>query len=258
MNTSDLPPAARSKAPAIDAAVDILDVLVKTTLPLTLSEIARRVDKPVASVHRVIVAMLGHGLVIRDLQHRKAYCAGARLFELASAAYLQQPIVPLFQPVADVLKNELHQAVNLSVAAGSQSLIVAHVSCPFSETYGMHVGRSEAMHQSAAGKAMMSMMPVSVQKHYWTEFIAPACDLPAGRPGLDEQRWTHELAEIKRVGYATHTDTLPNVCVLAAPVLNRRGEPLAAMGITFPAQQDVRPFVTPLIQATWQLSSRLG
>jgi DNA-binding IclR family transcriptional regulator len=56
----------------------------------------------------------------------------------------------------------------------------------------------------------------------------------------------------------TRSDIGASVCHLAVPVLNRRGEPLAAMGVSFAAQHDVRPYVTPLIQATWQLSSRLG
>ena len=56
----------------------------------------------------------------------------------------------------------------------------------------------------------------------------------------------------------TRSDVGANVYHLAVPVLNRRGEPLAAMGVSFAAQHDVRPYVTPLIQATWQLSSRLG
>jgi DNA-binding IclR family transcriptional regulator len=258
MNAPDCLPETRSRAPAIDGAFDILEVLVQSTWPLTLSEIAERVHLPVASCHRMIGVLLRRGLVMRDLQRRKAYCAGARLFEMASAAYLQQPIVPLFHPIADVLKNELHQGINLSVAAGSHALVVAHVAWPFADTYGAHVGRSQSMHCSAAGKAMMSMLPTSVQMHYWTAFIS-AANVPTRDTHVSAEHWLHELADIKRVGYALmRSDTLQNVCSLAAPVLNRRGEPLAAMGITFTAQQDVRLYATPLIQATWQLSSRLG
>jgi DNA-binding IclR family transcriptional regulator len=253
MNAHDPLHEEKSRAPAVDGALDILDTLVRSTWPLTLSEIAERVSLPVTSCHRIIGTLLQRGMVVRDLQRRKAYCAGAKLFQMASAAYLQQPIVPLFHPIADVLKNELHQAVSLSVQAGSHALVVAHVTWPFADTFGVYVGLSDALHLCAAGKAMMSMLPASVQKHYWTEFISRA----PGPVSIDE--WTHELAEIKRVGYAlSRPDAGPSVCHLAAPVLNRRGEPLAAMRVSFAAQHDVRPYVTPLIQATWQLSSRLG
>ena len=258
MNAPDPLPEDKSKAPAVDGALDILETLVQSTWPLTLSEIAERVNIPVTSCHRIIGALLRRGLVVRDLQRRKSYCAGAKLFQMASAAYLQQPIVPLFHPIADVLKNELHQAVNLSVSAGSHALVVAHVSWPFADTYGVYVGMSDALHESAAGKAMMSLHTANVQKHYWVEFISKRA-AQTSSPAISSDEWMRELAEIKRVGYAlTRSDTNPNVCNLAAPVLNRRGEPLAAMGVCFASQQDVRPYVTPLIQATWQLSSRLG
>jgi DNA-binding IclR family transcriptional regulator len=258
MNAPDPLPEEKSKAPAVDGALDILETLAQSTWPLTLSEIAERVDLPITSCHRIIGTLLNRGMVVRDLRRKKAYCAGARLFQMASAAYLQQPIVPLFHPIADVLKNELHQTVSLSVQAGSHALVVAHVSWPFAETFGVYVGMSDVLHQCAAGKAMMSMLTANVQKHYWSEFISGrAAPTPANPIGADE--WMHELAEIKRVGYALiRPDTGRSVCHLAAPVLNRRGEPLAAMGVSFAAQQDVRPYVTPLIQATWQLSARMG
>lgn len=258
MNANDRIADERSKAPAVDAAMDILETLVQSTFPLTLSEIADRISIPVTSCHRIIGTLLRRGLIVRDLQRRKSYCAGAKLFQMASAAYLQQPIVPLFHSIADVLKNELHQAVNLSVAAGSHVLMVAHVSWPFAETFDGYVGMSHALHQSPTGKAMMSMHTANIQKRYWIEFISnhTAQTSPLA---ISVEEWMQELAEIKRVGYAlTQSGAGPNVCNLAAPVLNRRGEPLAAMGVSFTAQQDVRPYVTPLIQATWQLSSRLG
>jgi DNA-binding IclR family transcriptional regulator len=255
MNARDPSPSSqsKSKAPAVDGALDILETLIQSTLPLTLSEIAERVGMPVTTCHRIIGTLMGRNLVVRDLQRRKAYCAGTRLFQMASAAYLQRPIVQLFHPIADVLKNELHQAVYLSVPAGAQALVVAHVAWPFADSFGVHVGSSEAAHRCAAGKAMLSMRPVDVQEHYWTDYIERQ------DASVNLKDWLHELAEIKRVGYVlTRSESSPPVCTLAAPVLTARGEPLAAMSVSFAARQEVRAWVTPLIQATWQLASRLG
>jgi DNA-binding IclR family transcriptional regulator len=258
MNAIDPLPEMKSKAPAVDGALDILATLTQSSHPLSLLEIAERVDIPVATCHRIIGTLLRRELVVRNLQRKKSYCIGAKLFQMASAAYFQQPIVALFHSIADVLKNELHEAVNLSVPAGSQALVVAHVSWPFADSFGIYVGMSHVLHPDAAGKAMMSMRPASIRKHYLEAFIGD------GRRGAEPasitlEDWLLELAEIKRVGYAlTRSQTAPGVFNLAAPVLNRRGEPLAAMGVCFTAQKDVRPYVTPLVQATWQLSSRLG
>jgi DNA-binding IclR family transcriptional regulator len=258
MNAIDPLPQDKSKAPAVDAALDVLEVLIQSTYPLSLSEIAERIGVPVASCHRIMGTLLRRELVVRDLKRKKSYCVGAKLFRMASAAYLQQPVVSLFHSIADVLKNELHEAVHLSVLAGSQVLVVANVSWPFSEVVSTHVGKSAILHEDAAGKAMMSMESAYVQKHYWEEFMAggSADDVPAVT-SLDD--WMHELSEIKRIGYALmRSEPAQDVCVLAAPVLNRRGEPVAAMGVHFAAHKDARRYVTPLIQATWQLSSRLG
>ncbi|CAG9264209.1 Putative Transcriptional regulator [Paraburkholderia unamae] len=251
-------PEERPRAPAVDQAMEILETIVQSTWPLTLSEIAERVGIPVASCHRLLTTLLHRDLIVRDLQRKKAYCAGPKLFLWASAVYLQQPVVAAFHSIADVLKNELHQAVNLSVMAGAHTLVVAHVSWPLSETFGGHVGTSDVLHDAAAGRAMMSMLSETVQKNYWTEFLADPQGKRTAR-AASEHAWMKELAEIRRVGYALMpSGTRPHVSTLAAPVLNRRGEPLAAIGVCFPAQQDIRHYVTPLIQATRQLSSRLG
>lgn len=251
MNLIDSSPPEKSKAPAVDGAFDIMQALVQSTYPLSLTEIADRVNMPVASCHRIINTLLRRGLVVQDLQRRKPYCMGATLFQMASAAYFQQPIVPLFHSIADVLKNELHQGVNLSVLAGSHTLVVAHVPWPFAPSHGIYVGLSNVLHRTAAGKAMMSMHPLAIQKQYWETYVADS--------GQELPAWLLELAEVKRVGYAlTQTETLAGVFTLAAPVLNRRGEPLAAMAVCFDTQRDIRAMSTPLIQATWQLSARLG
>ncbi|SPB15602.1 IclR family transcriptional regulator [Caballeronia novacaledonica] len=258
MKPIESPPPEKSKAPAVDGAFDIMQTLVQSTYPLSLTEIADRVNMPVASCHRIINALLRRGLVVQDLQRRKSYCMGAMLFQMASAAYFQQPIVPLFHSIADVLKNELHQSINLSVLAGSHTLVVAHVPWPFVENHGVYVGLSNVLHRTAAGKAMMSMHPVTIQKQYWETYIADR-ESKADNAGHPLEAWLHELSEIRRVGYAlTKTETLAGVFTLAAPVLNRRGEPLAAMAVCFDTQRDIRATATPLIQATWQLSARLG
>ncbi|RQT14971.1 helix-turn-helix domain-containing protein [Burkholderia contaminans] len=132
MNAIDpLPPEPqdKSKAPAVDGALDILEVLIRSTYPLSLSEIAERVGMPVVNCHRIVGALVRRELVVRDLLRRKSYGVGAKLFQTVSAAYFQQPVVSLFHSIADVLKNELHEAVHLSIPAGSQALVVAHVSC---------------------------------------------------------------------------------------------------------------------------------
>ncbi|MBB5409200.1 DNA-binding IclR family transcriptional regulator [Paraburkholderia sp. HC6.4b] len=112
--------------------------------------------------------------------------------------------------------------------------------------------------KALAGKAMMSMHSVAIQKQYWETYIADREPMTKS-DGNSLEAWLHELAEVKRVGYAlTKTETLAGVFTLAAPVLNRRGEPLAAMAVCFDTRRDIRAMATPLIQATWQLSARLG
>ncbi|MGR8023297.1 helix-turn-helix domain-containing protein [Burkholderia cenocepacia] len=202
MNAIDpLPPEPqdKSKAPAVDGALDILEVLIRSTYPLSLSEIAERVGMPVVSCHRIVGALVRRELVVRDLLRRKSCGVGAKLFQTVSAVYFQQPVVSLFHSIADVLKNDLHEAVHLSIPAGYQALVVAHVSWPYGEPVGAYVGKSRVLHLDAADRAMMSMRPACAQKHYWEACVAGAA--AAGEPpSIDLDGWLHDLEEIKRIG----------------------------------------------------------
>jgi DNA-binding IclR family transcriptional regulator len=244
--------------PAVFRAFELMRVLSQAVRPLTLSEIAQRLDCPLASCHRIMRALEAEGLIARDLLQPKAYCIGTKLFQMASAAFLQQPIIPLFHSIADVLKNELHQAVYLCVPAGAHTLVVAHVPSPFASSHGVHVGLTQMLHESAAGRAIIGMLDTGVQTQYWNAYLSDRPSSASIPPG-SVAPWLCELAEVKRVGYASSLSGADaRVRSLAAPVLDRAGEPLAAMAIRFSGDGAVRDLATPLIQATQQLSSRMG
>lgn len=215
----------KSKAPAVDMSVQIMDVVATSPYPLTLSEICNEIGIPAASGHRVINALLAHEMIAHDANRKKAYCIGSKIFQIASTIYNKQSIIPFFYPVAEILKNEIHKSIYLYSAVGNNVVSVAKVDFTSGGVPSYHIGQTLPMHASAAGIAMLSMANSTQQQNYLESFKRIETQ------SLQIERTIQEaLTRAKRLGYAvTQKENDKPLCCIAAPVLNLRNEPIAAI-----------------------------
>ncbi|WP_069383231.1 IclR family transcriptional regulator [Halomonas caseinilytica] len=246
----------KTKAPAIDHGVRILDVLATSAYAMTLSEICEATGISPATGHRVVNALLKHQLVAKDPGRKKAYCIGSRVFQISSTIYNKQSLVPLFYPIAEILKNEIHKSIFLCIPIGSQVVVVSKVDASSSDSIDVFIGKTMAMHASAAGKAILSMRPQSSWKSYFIDEFVQA-------PGEEQHReLVDSLERARRLGYAisSSSDQESTGCI-ATPVLNMRNEPIAAISAVIHRgvmkAEDARSYSKFLVQAARQLSARV-
>ncbi len=247
----------KSKAPAVDSSVMILDLLAASAYPLTLSEICEQTGIAAASGHRIINALLDHQLVALDPSRKKSYCIGSRIFQIASTIYNKQSIIPFFYPIAEILKNEIHKSIFLCVPVGNKVVVVSKVESSLSSAFNILIGQTMPLHQSAAGKAILSMRSNEFQRSY---FKGEEKANSAIRESLDQIN--EDLSRAKRLGYAvTQGEINSQVSCIAAPILNLRNEPVAAISAAITGEflnaQDARTYSKNLVQAARQLSSRI-
>jgi DNA-binding IclR family transcriptional regulator len=246
----------KSKAPAVDASVLILDLLAAASYPLTLTEICEQTGIPVASGHRIAQTLLKHQLIAMDPSRKKAYCIGSRIFQIASTVYNKQSLIPYFFPIAEILKNEIHKLIFLAVPVGNKVVVVSKVEPSLNMSLNLFIGQTMPMHRSAAGKAILSMHSAEFKQSYIKGEDKSAPFTSDCRIQLEE-----ELNRAHRLGYAVSQGEIEtHLSCIAAPVLNLRNEPVAAVsacidGATLSAQ-DSRNYSKFLIQAARQLSSR--
>jgi len=247
----------KSKAPAVDMSVQIMDVLATSPYPLTLSEICSEIGIPAASGHRVINALLTHNMIAQDANRKKAYCIGSKIFQIASTIYNKQSIIPFFYPVAEILKNEIHKSIYLYSAVGNNVVSVAKVDFSTGGIPSYHIGQTLPMHASAAGIAMLSMLSESQQQAYTSNTQSMQ---PNHAPLISHI--SDDLTRAKRLGYAvTLRENGKSFCCIAAPVLNLRNEPIAAISAIINSEalsaQSARNYSKNIVQAARQLSAHI-
>lgn len=248
----------KSKAPAVDGAMQILQLLAQSTSSLSLSEISEESNLPYSTTHRLIDALLAHNMISIDPSEKKKYCMGAKIFQLASTVFSRQDSISIFHPIAEILKNETYNSVYLNIEVGNRTVVIAKTESSMAKASNVFIGSTFPTYQSAAGKAILSTRSKTVQETY-LEHIIPK--------GLDKTvRLESVLAEIqqaKRLGYAIeHAQGENQMSSIAAPVLNMYNHALAAISVGVNrvefTPQKVREVAAHLIQATRQLSSRLS
>jgi DNA-binding IclR family transcriptional regulator len=248
---------AKSKAPAVDASVLMLNLIATSSYPLTLSEICSQIDLPPASGHRIINALLEHQMVALDPNRKKSYCIGSKIFQIASTIYNKQSIIPFFYPVAEILKNEIHKSILLYVPVGNKVVAVAKIEFSVADLLTFHLGQTMPLHCSASGIAILSMLSDKFKADYIkTE--------TKRHPSINDNlnKINDDLDRAKRLGYAvTQNENGSRFCSIAAPVLNLRNEPIAAISVVingeFLSKQSARHYSKNLVQAARQLSAHI-
>lgn len=246
---------AKTAAPAIDGSIAILDALSTASRPLQLSDISEQTGLPQATAHRIVNAMLSHNLVALAPGRRKAYIVGSKIYQLSSSILGRQAIVPSFYPIAEILKNEIHRSILLSLPIGNQVVIVAKLDAPATRTFNAYIGRTMPMHLSASGKAMLAARGATDQLGYFRgEGLIEGAQVAAS------MALVAELKRSARLGYAvTVNEIQQDVGCVAAPVINSQGEAIAAVSACFTGamltQQSARTYSKNIVQAARQLSS---
>lgn len=193
---------------------------------LTLSDIARRADLPLATAHRIVGELDAGRLLVR--RRDGAYEIGARgwhLGLLAPQTALREAALPHLQDLVSVTGHTVHLAVLdgagalvLERLAGSRTLPTRHMP-----------GIRLPLHCTAVGKALLAHAPAAVR--------AAALDGPArhtpytvtDRPLLERQ-----LDQIRRSGVARSAqEHRLGVSSVALPILDHTGL-VAALGLLAP------------------------
>lgn len=236
---------ARTGAPALDAAMKILRLLSAAPYPLQLTEICERTGLAQASAHRILQSMLHHQLVALGQGRGKTYAVGGTVFELSSTILGRQPLVRFFNPIAEVLRNEIHRTILLSLPVGDQMVIVARLDDSACNPPGAYVGRAMPLAECAAGVTV----------------LASRASERGMRPA-EETAVQEDILRAARLGYAIRLQEFgPETGCLAAPVRNGLGAVVATIGACFAdatlTPQGARSYSKTVVQAARQLSSHI-
>lgn len=224
-------------APALDKALDILELLAGEAGGLTQTEIAEAVGRNVSQIYRVLATLERRGYLTRDDASGR-YVLSMALFDLAHRHPPLRGLVRLAAGPMRELADTIRQSCNLSVDDAGAVRVIAQAESPADFGYQVRVGARFPLESTATGVV-----------------------LSAG--STDASGLAPEDAEHLADGYLTRPDRLQaGITDVVVAVTGRMGDTVAALTVPYIGTSysavGLDQVVTAARETAAQISARLG
>jgi DNA-binding IclR family transcriptional regulator len=216
---------------SVDRAASLLLALGESQGEAGVTELARRLGLHKSTASRLLATLQRRGLVEQDDETGK-YRLGLVVIRLAERAERTLDLRSLALPEPERLARLTHETAGLGVLANEQVLFVAQADGPNLIAVGDWTGRASTLHANASGKVLLA----SLAEREVLRIVRRGLTRYTERTITDLEPLLEELARARRRGYATAISELETgLTAVAAPVLDARGQVIAAVEVWGPA-----------------------
>jgi DNA-binding IclR family transcriptional regulator len=180
-----------------DKTLRVLDLFVAERPEWSATEIARELDLPIATAHRILRSLESHTFLMRSGNN---YRLGLAAVDLGRRAVASMDLRWALRPTLQRLARETGETVLLSVhdEARHGALCVDRIEASHPVRLSIDIGRVTPLHAGAASKALLAFLDRDE-----IEYVLRG-PLPRLAPGtiVDRRRLRAELERIREHGYA--------------------------------------------------------
>jgi DNA-binding IclR family transcriptional regulator len=241
--------------PALEKGLDILELFASTPEGMTVSEVARRLDRTMSEIFRMLLCLEHRGYLAQSA-NRERYHLTLRLFRLGQEHPPTKRMVTEALPIMHALAQETRQSSHLGILDGGHVVILAQVDSPESTGFYVKVGSKVDLMHAATGHVILAHQAEDACDRAIQEW---ARESQKKKPGdLDDH-----LAKIRARGYERRASyEINGVVNISFPVLNSQGNAIA--GLTIPYVKRIEDTISPteivdaLRNASRQISDAMG
>lgn len=244
---------------SLDRAVQVLDVLSKTTDGMPITELSDRIGLSLSTTHRFLQSLINNGLVIQDPISRR-YKLGLRLLSLASGLLKSDRLLELSR---EAMQRAAVLSGNVVYLCKQQNKEIVCVSATnpidgIIPSFAVQVGNTLPVHACAAAKIIMAYQPEPFLRGLLRE-LSP---LPqyTKKTTADIEHVLRDYKHCREVGYALCDEEIHlGVIAVAAPIFNYDGSVLGSIGVTcVKAHTSVPTLVKTICESANEISRLMG
>ena len=217
---------------SIERAAAILRLLSGRNRRLGVVQIAGEMALPKATVHGILQTLAAVGFVEQDAESGK-YQLGAALLHMGSSYLDGNELRARALNWSDALAARSGESVRIGTLHEGRVLVVHHVFRPDDSRQALEVGALQPAHATAMGKVLLAAYRYVAAEMtdedlvgYTPATITDRAALEAELRTVEERGWADDVEELV-VGEAS----------LAAPIEDRRGVTVGAIGISGPVER---------------------
>ncbi|MEM6281847.1 MAG: IclR family transcriptional regulator [Chloroflexota bacterium] len=232
----------------------ILDILINTQRPHTVTELAGILEVDKSSASRLLRTMENYGYV-QQAPDSRAYTTGKRLHTIGWQLTNRYALRETARPYLDQLVAQTGECAHIGVYSSGRALVTDDVQpeTPLLRVAG-NSGRLIYLHNTAIGKGLLASGDFPLPD----EFPQITPETPTDRATLEA-----DLVTVRQQGYAIDDEeNEPGVRCIASPVYDAVGVTVAAIGISGPTvrvtYENVESLALQVREVAHRLSCELG
>ena len=222
------------------------------------SQLARDVDIPVSSVHRLLNTLTNAGFVIYDPETRH-YQLGTKVFELSHRVPIVRNLMALAANPLQRLADETGETSLLAIRDGNEMIYLQHMTGWQSIQVSGSVGERGPLHCTAMGKVLLAFLEADERKTLVNQLPLRAY---TAQTLTDVSELLQQLIEVRVRGYAiADEEHEEQVRAIGVPVLTGNDQVAAAICLAGPVFRvgtvDLLSFLPMLQQSAREIGVRL-
>jgi DNA-binding IclR family transcriptional regulator len=216
----------RYPTPALEKGLDILELFAHEPSGLTKSEVARRLNRTVSEIFRMLLCLEERGYIAQS-DGDERFRLTLRMFRMSLEYPPTKRLVSEALPIMQDVVHQLNQSCHLGVLEGGQVVIVAQADSPVSPGFYVKAGSIVDLMHASTGHVIMAHIPTDLRERA----IEMWQHLTGNRVPKDLEA---HLAKIQAQGYEERDSyEMRGVINISYPVLDERGNAVAALTIPF-------------------------
>ncbi|UOF90858.1 IclR family transcriptional regulator [Fodinisporobacter ferrooxydans] len=236
---------------AVERALDILLCFTGTESELGLSEISKQVGLHKSTVHRLLASLESRGFIRKHPQSEK-YRLGWSVLELVKHAFQSNELASIVLPEMVQLRDRINETISLYIRAGHERIRIQAVESHHPIRSVANIGHRFPLYIGASGKVLLAFSDDSVRQSVFLEM----------NERFSKTELEKQLNDIQEKGFAVSIEERePGGAAVAAPILDRHGQLIAALSVSGPVDrfhaQAVEQFSKEVIAAAEQISKML-
>ncbi|HJP77974.1 MAG TPA: IclR family transcriptional regulator [Pseudonocardiaceae bacterium] len=248
----------RGSTDMVGKAMRVLSALGEYPDGAGVSALARAIDLPVTTTHRLLASLQRDGFVTSDPQSRR-YLLGLRLFELGQRVSHARGFAGTAVPILRRVTAHTREPTLMSVRAGHHQVYVHYVEGPQQVQITGEPGRPGPLHCTSMGKCLVAFAAEEDRRQLVADLELAKL---APRTVTDRAAFAEQIAEVRQRGYAVADEEHePGIRAVGVPVRGLDGVALAALSTAAPAYRtsmdDLLAFVPVLGEAARELAALL-
>lgn len=207
-------------------AMSVLDLLAEVSEPISLGEIAGRLDLNKSTCYRIL-----HTLAAGDFVERHSpgtYRLGIGAFRIGSAMARRMGVRERALPAMQELYRATGETIFLLIPRGDEAVCVERLDGRYAATHTLRVGGALPLHMGAGPRLLLASLPDDQVEAYLRRLMVPTSSRHTSPTALRDQ-----VAQIRSAGYATSEDDVEvGVRALSGAVRDHEDDVVAALSIS--------------------------